>query len=152
MMQRFLLDRIDAESTRSPIGRQHDLVLLPGPDKTQSLLPFLECAVAWAEVALDAAVLEAMPVFRRRTGLHGGIIIPRHPADGGRPIPGVASSAYNREPTMAAEPYLDDERLSTIKWPPIRSDACPHKTRGHPSVSEYFLPLQIRELRLFDIP
>lgn len=77
MMQRFLLDRIDTKSTGSPVSHQDDLILLPRPDETEPLLPFLERAIAWTEITLNAAVLQEMPVFRRRNGLHGAIIIPR---------------------------------------------------------------------------
>lgn len=65
MIQRLLFDRIDAKPARSSIGRQNDLILLPRPDKAEPLLAFLKGAVARTEIALDAPVLELVPIFRR---------------------------------------------------------------------------------------
>lgn len=70
MIERFLLDRIDTESTGSPVRRQDDLILLPRPDETEPLLPFLERAISRTEIALNAAVFQPVPIFRRCNGLH----------------------------------------------------------------------------------
>lgn len=65
MMQRLFFNRIDAESARSPVGRENNLILLPATNKTESLLSFLQFAIPRTEVALDASVVEQMLVFRR---------------------------------------------------------------------------------------
>src|SRR5207302_7365645 len=62
VIERLLLDRIDAEPARPSVSRQDDLVLLPRPDETEAALPFVQRAVARADVALDASVVERVPV------------------------------------------------------------------------------------------
>lgn len=63
MMQRLLFNWIDAESARSTISRQDDLILLPGTNKAEPLLSFLQLASPRTEVALDPSVTERMPVL-----------------------------------------------------------------------------------------
>ena len=62
MVERFFLDRVDAEAARAAVGRQNDLVAFPGANETKPALPFIELAEAGAEIALDSAVVEKMPV------------------------------------------------------------------------------------------
>lgn len=62
MIERFFLDRIDAKSGRTPIGGQHNLLVLPGAHKAQAALAFVQLAIAWADIALDAAIRQSMPV------------------------------------------------------------------------------------------
>ncbi|CBK43491.1 protein of unknown function [Nitrospira defluvii] len=63
-----------------------------------------------------------------------------------------ASRAHDSQLTAAIERYLREERLSTITRHLFDSHI-PHETRGHPSVSEYALPLQKSErCVLFDTP
>ena len=61
MVERLLLDRIDAEAGRAAVGRQHDRVALALADEARAALALVQAAVARAEVALDAAVVEAVP-------------------------------------------------------------------------------------------
>lgn len=46
------------------------MIALPGADETKALLPFMQLAEARAEIALDATVVERVPVFRRRHAGH----------------------------------------------------------------------------------
>src|SRR5690606_37723676 len=64
MIQRLLLDRIDAEPRAAPVGGQHDRVALTRANEAQSALPVVQPAVARAQVALDAAVVERVPPLR----------------------------------------------------------------------------------------
>lgn len=64
MMQRLFFDRVDAEPARPSIRRQDHLILLPGTNKTEPLLSLLQFAIARTEVALDAPIIERMPIFR----------------------------------------------------------------------------------------
>jgi hypothetical protein len=65
VVQRLLLDRIHAESTGATVGGEHDRVVLAHPDKAHPALPLPQMAVAGAQVALDAPVVEFVPVFGR---------------------------------------------------------------------------------------
>ena len=47
-----------------PLASEHDAAILRLPDETKAALPFVQLAFARAEVALDAAVIEAMPPLR----------------------------------------------------------------------------------------
>src|SRR5690349_469452 len=71
MVERFLLDRIDAETRRAAVTGQHDLVVHAAPDETEAPLALVQPAVSRTDVALDAAVREGMPV-RRGDGVHVG--------------------------------------------------------------------------------
>jgi hypothetical protein len=65
MIERLLLDRVDAESARMPVRGQDNLSVLPHPHKTQPALPFLKLAESRAQVALDTAIVLQVPVLRR---------------------------------------------------------------------------------------
>src|SRR5689334_13265893 len=67
MVERLLLDRVDAEAGGSAVAGQHDLVVHPAPHETEAPLALVEAAVAGADVALDAAVGQRMPM----PGRHG---------------------------------------------------------------------------------
>ena len=56
LVERLLLDGVDAEAARAAVGREHHLVALALADEAEAALAVLEPAVARAEVALDAAV------------------------------------------------------------------------------------------------
>ena len=56
VVQRFLLDRIDAESRGAAVGGEHDPVVLPAAHEAQAALALVELAEARADVALNAAV------------------------------------------------------------------------------------------------
>ena len=62
VVQRLLLDRIDAEPAGTPIGRQDHGAVQAGAHETHPALSFLQLAGAGAEVALDPSILEAVPV------------------------------------------------------------------------------------------
>src|SRR5438034_10541719 len=64
MVQWLLLDRIDAESARAAVGCEDDLVAFACADEAQAALALAELAGAGADVALDAPVVEAVPVLR----------------------------------------------------------------------------------------
>jgi hypothetical protein len=44
MVQGLLLDRVDAEAARAPIGRQDDLVALPRSHETEGALALMQLA------------------------------------------------------------------------------------------------------------
>jgi hypothetical protein len=63
MIQRLFLNRIYTEAAGSPVGGQDDLILPPFAHEAEALLPLLELTEAGAEVALNAAILQLMPVL-----------------------------------------------------------------------------------------
>jgi hypothetical protein len=76
VVKRLLFDGIEAEARRPPIGRKHDLVALARPDEAEPSLALMQPAFAGAEVALQTAVIEPVPVAARHRGakfdvLHG---------------------------------------------------------------------------------
>src|SRR4029450_2069937 len=95
VVQRLLLDRIDAEAGRSPVAGENDLSIAGLAHEAERLLPFVELAEARAEVALDAAVLEP--------------VLPR-PADD----PGL--DLLSKGPGLA--------RVSSHEAPPVLLEAC----------------------------
>ena len=62
MIERFLLDRIDAESARTPIGEQLDRAVFDAAHKTQTALSLVHLAMTRADIALNAPVLDCVPV------------------------------------------------------------------------------------------
>ena len=62
MVERFFFDGIDAKAGGAAIGRQNDLVVLTHTDKAESPLAVMQAAIARTDVALDAAIVEFMPV------------------------------------------------------------------------------------------
>src|ERR1700688_3073356 len=69
MVQRLLLDRIDAVAARPAVGLEHDLAALAGAHETEAALSLEQLAGPRAEIALDTPLLkpvvEAVPVLRR---------------------------------------------------------------------------------------
>ena len=63
VIERLLLDGIDAETAGAAIGGQNDGVVLTRPNEAQPALALVELTGARADVALDAPVIEGMPVF-----------------------------------------------------------------------------------------
>ena len=61
VLERLLLDGIDAEPGRAAVGREHHGVAFALAHEAEAALPVVEAAVARAEVALDAAVVLAVP-------------------------------------------------------------------------------------------
>jgi hypothetical protein len=67
VVQGLLLDWIDTEPRGAAIGGEHDAVVLAPAHKAKATLAFIELAIAWADVALDAPVVEPMPVAARNS-------------------------------------------------------------------------------------
>ena len=65
VVQWLLLDRIDTEPRGAAVGGEHDPVVLPAAHEAQATLAFVELAVARADIALDAPVVEPVPVAAR---------------------------------------------------------------------------------------
>jgi hypothetical protein len=62
MVQGFLLDRVDTETTRPTVRGQDDLVSGAGANETKTSLIFMQTTVTRAEVTLNPSVIELMPV------------------------------------------------------------------------------------------
>src|SRR5262249_5707728 len=65
VIERLLLDRVDAEAARAPEGGEDDRVLGASANEAQPALAFAELAGARAHVARDVAVGKAVPVRGR---------------------------------------------------------------------------------------
>ena len=61
MVERLLLDRVDAEARRAAVGRQHHRVAFALAHEARAALALVQAAVARAQVALDATVVESVP-------------------------------------------------------------------------------------------
>src|SRR5207245_11780839 len=73
MVERLLLDRIDAKAGGAPVGRKQDLIVLPRAHEAQAALPLMQLAIARTYVALDAAILQPVPIAAGHTR-DGGLI------------------------------------------------------------------------------
>ena len=56
MVQRFLFDRIDAETRATPIGVQYHFAVLIHPHKAESSVACFQTAGAWTKLAKDSAI------------------------------------------------------------------------------------------------
>jgi hypothetical protein len=65
VVQRLLLDGVDAEPGTAPVRREEHPVPDPLANEAKPALAVLQLAVARAQVALDAAVVELVPPARR---------------------------------------------------------------------------------------
>ena len=65
MVERLLLDRVNAEAGRAAISRQDHLVFDVLADEAGAALAFVQLAVARAQVALDAPAVDGVPPARR---------------------------------------------------------------------------------------
>ena len=65
MVQRLLLDRVDAEAARAAVGGEHHLVVLARADEAEAALSLVQLAKPGTDVALHAAVIQLVPVFGR---------------------------------------------------------------------------------------
>jgi hypothetical protein len=63
VVQGLFLDGVHTEAGGSSIGGEHHLIAYPLTDEAGTALAVIEAAVAGTEVALDAAVLQPMPVM-----------------------------------------------------------------------------------------
>jgi hypothetical protein len=61
VVERLLLDRVDAETGAAAIGGEDHLAAPVGADKAGGALAVVQLAVARAEVALDAAIFQRVP-------------------------------------------------------------------------------------------
>ena len=61
VVERLLLDGIDAVSAGEAVAGENDGTAVIGPDKTEAPLPLLQFAEAGTKVALDPAIVQAMP-------------------------------------------------------------------------------------------
>jgi hypothetical protein len=62
VVERLLLDRIDAEPARTPIRGEDDLVASPSPHEAKTALALEQPTGPRAEVALQLTIVESMPV------------------------------------------------------------------------------------------
>jgi hypothetical protein len=70
VVERLLLDRVEAEPGRPTIGCQDDLVVLPGSHEAKAPLPLVQFALSGTNVALHAAIIEPVPVAARHGNAH----------------------------------------------------------------------------------
>jgi hypothetical protein len=70
VVERFLFDRVDAESTRTSVGGENDFVAAPRAHETQSALAVEQATGSRAEVALQLTVCQPVPIApgHHRTG------------------------------------------------------------------------------------
>jgi hypothetical protein len=64
MMERLFFNRIDAKATGASVGHQDNLPILAGPHEAKPALIVMQFAQSWAEVALNAAIVQDMPILR----------------------------------------------------------------------------------------
>src|SRR5262249_7805126 len=79
VIERLLLDRVDAEARALAVGREDELVAFARAHEAERALAVVQPAVARAEIALDAPVVEGVPPAGG-VGVHG-------PGDYGRERP-----------------------------------------------------------------
>jgi hypothetical protein len=63
MIQRFLFDRIDTEAAGAAIGIKFDFAAFDATHEAQAALTFVHAAFTRTDVALNAAVLESVPML-----------------------------------------------------------------------------------------
>src|SRR5690606_29795062 len=99
VVERLLLDRVDAEAARASPGREHDRAFPVGAHETQAALAFVQPAVARTGIALYAPVVERVPVAGRREGFlahDAPLDDPRSPAFRSCPGGGACRAAKPR--------------------------------------------------------
>lgn len=69
MIERLLLDGIDAEAARASVHGEHDLAVAALADEAEPALPLVQLAQPWAKVALDPAIFEGVPIFCCNDGI-----------------------------------------------------------------------------------
>ena len=62
MIERFFLYGVDAKTAGASVGRQDDLIVPAGADKTKTALAFVEPAKTRAQIVLQPSVVECVPV------------------------------------------------------------------------------------------
>jgi hypothetical protein len=83
VVERLLLYRIDTEARRAAVGGQHHPIADPLAHEASAALLAVQAAVARAQVALHAAVVEHVPVARRIESRADAKIEIVHRGDGG---------------------------------------------------------------------
>ena len=78
VIQRLFLDRVDAEARAATVCRQRHRIAGASAHEAHAALTFVQTAVARAQVALDAAVLEPVPPARRVPGAAGAFLCAHH--------------------------------------------------------------------------
>jgi hypothetical protein len=61
MVQRFLLNRIDAKPAAPAISREHHPIVHSLPNETKSALPFVQLAKPWTQSAFNAPIRKHCP-------------------------------------------------------------------------------------------
>lgn len=64
MVERFFFDRVDAKATGQSIAQQTYFVSDSAADKTEAALSVIQLAKARAQVALEFAIFQRVPVTR----------------------------------------------------------------------------------------
>ena len=67
MVERLLLDGIDAETGTSPVGGEHHSAICHAAYEAGAALSFVQLAVARTEVTLDTAIVQHVPESGRMT-------------------------------------------------------------------------------------
>ena len=111
VVQRLLLDRVDAVAAGPSVAGEHDLVVLAGADEAHAPLALPELAGPWTLIALDPPVLEDVPV----SGRDGELVHPTMLAH----LQGIG-----RRPCRSRAPYCRRQRLSRRR---PGSPAPPHR-------------------------
>src|SRR5262249_9488185 len=65
VVERLFFDWVDAKTGRTAIGREHDLAIPAAANETQTALAVVQFAVARAYIALEAPVIEKVPIAAR---------------------------------------------------------------------------------------
>jgi hypothetical protein len=65
MIEGFLLDGVDAESTRTAVSGQDNRIVLAGSHEAEAALAFVKTAKPGTDIASDAAIVEQSPVAGR---------------------------------------------------------------------------------------
>ena len=69
VVERLLLDRVEAEPGRPAIGREDDLVVLPGSHEAKAPLPLVQFALS-GTTSHARAIIEPVPVAARHGKAH----------------------------------------------------------------------------------
>lgn len=74
MVQRFFLDGVDTEAAGASVADQFDLVIEPLANVAKSALSLAQVTVPRAQVALQTAVVEAVPIACFDYGFRHGVL------------------------------------------------------------------------------
>ena len=70
MIERFLFDGVHAIATRAAIGSQNNASAVVGSHEAHTLLAFVQLTGPRANIALNSAIIEGMPIFGWKIGIH----------------------------------------------------------------------------------